>query len=357
MCTATHGSIAFRAIVFGLFGSVLLGAAMLFAGGCDGKSSGATATGGEARTKGAGKSRYVVGIVAKSATNPVYLAARAGAEAAARELGDKHGVQVEIVWRSPAREDSARQNELIAELVRSGVDGIAVSCSDPALVTPAIDAAMIGGVQVVTFDADAPESRRIAFYGINDREAGARVFRELTSVMGGSGRVGVLAGNRAAENIRNRVIGAAFELREHEGMQIVGVFHHDETAMDANAAMRDAHENHGPIDGWALLGGWPLYDPAGLDGVPEGTIIVSMDPLPPALDHAKAGRVQRFVAQPYFGWGYESVRTLVERMHTGAPPSEIVRNAELEVIDPADAERYRERWIGWVGKPEASNDG
>ncbi|MBZ0172367.1 MAG: hypothetical protein K8E66_08315, partial [Phycisphaerales bacterium] len=125
----------------------------------------------------------------------------------------------------------------------------------------------------------------------------------------------------------------------------------------ANAAMVEAQADHGPIDGWALVGGWPLYDPAGLDGIPENVKIVSMDPLPPALDHALAGRVHKFIAQPYFGWGYESVRTLIERLHLGELPDPQIRTAPLEIVEPGDAESYREQWIGWVGNPAIKNGG
>jgi len=297
------------------------------------------------------KDRYVIGMVAKSDSNPVYLAARAGAEAAAQELRKAHDVQIELVWRSPSEEDSARQNQLVGELVSTGVDGLAVSCTDAAAITPAIDQAVAAGVQVVTFDADAPDSRRIAFYGIDDQKAGAALVEMLADEMGESGRVAVLAGNRASQNIWNRVLGATRELSAHEGMEIVGVFHHHENPEAANLEMRRAHERFGPIDGWVLVGGWPLYDPAGLEGVPEGTKIVSMDPLPPALDHAEAGHVLGFLAQPYYGWGHESVSTLFARLHEGTAPEPPVRLVETEVVTPDSYSGYREQWVEWIGKP------
>jgi ribose transport system substrate-binding protein len=295
--------------------------------------------------------RIVIGMVAKSSVNPVYIAARSGAEAAARKLSGENGYEIEIVWRSPFSDDAARQAQLVGELVAAGVDALAVSASDPTVLTPAIDRAVAGGVQVVTFDADAPESMRMAYYGINDRQAGATVLRELSEAMPDGGRVAMLVGNRAAENIRNRVIGAAYEAREHDDIELVGIFDHAETPTAANAAMRLAHERYGPIDGWALMGGWPLYDSAGLDGVPAGTKIVSMDPLPPALDYLDQGRVELLIAQPYYGWGYESVRLIFDRIANGVRPEQRVVTAPLETVDSTNAAEYREQWLGWVGSP------
>lgn len=295
------------------------------------------------------KSRYVIGIVAKSSTNPVYIAARSGAEAAARALSAQHGVEVEVVWRAPFAEDSARQSELIGELVLAKADGIAVSCSDSELATTSIDRAVAAGVQVVTFDSDAPDSRRLAFYGIDDRAAGGEVMRELAAVLGGKGRVAVLAGNRAATNIRERVIGAALEANAHADLEIVGAFTHDETPEDAARAMREAHEKYGPIDGWALMGGWPLYLTDGLANVPAEAKIVSLDPLPPALAHLDRGRVQALLAQPYFGWGFESVRLLFQRLHAGEAPTSRVISAPLERVTTENADAYRNQWRSWVG--------
>lgn len=341
-------------------GMGVLGAALLLIGACDNTTQPAASAAADAPRSvpaiaAKGKDRYVLGIVAKSSSNPVYLAARAGAEAEAREIAAEDGVQIEIVWRSPLEEDSARQSEIISELVAAGVDGIAVSCTDPLVATPAIDRAVAAGVEVVTFDSDAPDSRRCGFYGIDDAAAGSALFAKLAEALGEQGRVAVLAGNRTAENITQRVIGAAMEARKHEGMEIVGVFGHEETPAAARAEMMHAQEEHEPINGWVLVGGWPLYDPAPIESLPDDVKIISMDPLPPALDHAAAGRVHGFVAQPYFGWGAESVRMLYTRLHTGQAPTPTVQRAEVQLITPDQAEAYRQQWVGWVGRPTIPN--
>ena len=54
------------------------------------------------------KKSYVIGLVAKSQGNPVFQAARVGAEQAARELGQKHNINIKIDWRTPNEEDAQR---------------------------------------------------------------------------------------------------------------------------------------------------------------------------------------------------------------------------------------------------------
>ena len=49
-----------------------------------------------------------IAVIAKSSTNPIFLAARTGAETAATELGAKSHLKIEILWLTPPQEDVGR---------------------------------------------------------------------------------------------------------------------------------------------------------------------------------------------------------------------------------------------------------
>ena len=85
---------------------------------------------GVAEGHAAEKKSYTLGMIGKSQGNQFFEAARSGANAAARELGPKYGITIKIDWRTPNEEDAQKQAEAIEQLVLSGADGIAVSCSD-----------------------------------------------------------------------------------------------------------------------------------------------------------------------------------------------------------------------------------
>ena len=89
-----------------------------------------------------------IAMIAKSSTNPVFLAARTGALAAARELQQEHGVPVEIAWLTPPTEDGQVQAQRIAQAVAEGMIAILISCSDAGKVTGAINA-MLGALLIV----------------------------------------------------------------------------------------------------------------------------------------------------------------------------------------------------------------
>lgn len=326
-----------------------LGAVTLLAScGNQGTSDTATTGGSDGAAPAAATQTYTFGVIAKAEQNPVFQAARVGAEAAAKKLSEENdGVTVSINWRTPATEDAQKQAEFLELLTSQGVDGIAISCTDANLLQSSINAAAAGNVPVVTFDSDAPNSDRFAYYGVDDKAAGAKVMQELAKQLEGSGVVAVLSGNPNSANLSARVDGVREEAAKHEGIQIRDVFYAPETAADMAAKMQQVQTSNPDITGWALVGGWPLYTDNALDGIYENAKVVSMDPLPLPLAYVKAGQVQVLVGQPYYGWGYESVMLLFDKVHNGKDPAEVMNYAEFDIVNTDNVDEYAENWKVW----------
>ncbi len=306
--------------------------------GTDGDSGGAPA-----------ETKYVIGVVAKSQSNPVFKAARVGAEAAAADLSKKYGIDVQVRWQTPDTENAQQQAQYVEQLVASGVDGIAISVIDANLLTDVLKDAVDSGKLVMTFDSDAPASGRMAYYGVDDRAAGAAVMRELAEVMGSdAGKVAILAGNQAATNLQARVAGVRAEAENHAGIEVLDVYYHPETANDAAAKMQQVQNANPDIRGWALVGGWPLYTDNALDGVYESAKVVSLDPLPLPLEYLKKGQVQVLIGQPYFGWGYESVTYIVEKLHNAKDPDSEFIYADFDVVTSDNVDEFLTQWQSWL---------
>ncbi len=255
-------------------------------------------------------------MIAKSSTNPVFLSARTGAEVAAREMAQKHGIPIEVVWMTPPSEDGQVQAQRIAQAVNEGATAVLVSCSDAGKVTGAINDAVARGVPVMTFDSDAPESSRFAFYGVDDVKTGEMVMKELASQMHEKGNVAILAGNQNAPNLRKRVDGVKQEAAKYPGMKIVDTFYHIETPQDAAAEVIRAQNAYPQIQGWAMIGGWALFTPTLLTDLdPKRIKIVSVDALPAELAYVEKGLAPVLLAQPTYLWGYVSVQRIVEKVH------------------------------------------
>ena len=302
---------------------------------CSGAPPSPAPSSGEASPAAAGaaggKRKIKIALIAKSSTNPVFLAARSGAEAAAKELGPKNGVEIEVAWLTPPQEDGQVQAQRIAQAVNEGADAVVISCSDAGKVTGAINDAVGRGLSVMTFDSDAPQSKRFAFYGVDDVKTGQAVMAELATQMGGKGKVAVLQGNQNAPNLQKRVQGVREEARRHPGLEIVGVFPNIETPQDAAAEVIRVNNAYPEIQGWAMVGGWPLFTRTLLDEIdPKRMKIVAVDALPVELPYVEKGLAPVLLAQPVYLWGYVGVSTIVDKLvlNKSVPeriPMELVR--------------------------------
>ena len=279
--------------------------------GGDGK----TVAGDSAAPAGRGDT-LTIAMIAKSSSNPVFLAARTGAEAAARDLSAKHGIHVTVQWLTPPQEDGQVQAQRIQQAVNAGADAILIACSDAGKVIGAINDAVDRGVAVMTFDSDAPTSKRFAYYGVDDIKTGEQTMAELATLMGGKGKVGILAGNQNAPNLQRRVEGVKREAAKHPGISIVGTFNHIETPQDAAAEVTRVNNAYPELTGWAMIGGWPLFTTALLTDLdPKRFKVVSVDALPEELAYVERGIVPVLLAQPIYKWGYVGVETIVDKVH------------------------------------------
>ena len=285
-------------------------AATLLTAACGGGDQQPAAAGGEQ------DKNIVIAMVAKSSTNPVFLAARSGAEAAARDLSKQHGLDIQIMWLTPPQEDGQVQAQRIQQAVNDGADAVLVSASDAGKVTGAINDAVARGVPVMMFDSDAPQSTRFAYYGVDDIATGAAVMAELAKLMDGKGSVAILAGNQNAPNLQKRVQGVRQEAAKYPGIKIVDAFNHIETPQDAAAEVVRVNNAYPEVSGWAMVGGWALFTQSLLTDLdPKRMKIVSVDALPAELAYVEKGIAPVLLAQPVYQWGYVGVQTIVDKVY------------------------------------------
>ena len=294
--------------------------------------------------------KVTIGIVSKSQSNPVFQAAHQGALDAAKELGPKYGVSVTVDIQTPPQEDAQKQAQAVELLGRKGVDGIAVSCSDANTLTPAIDKAIAAGAVVMCFDSDAPRSKRMCYYGTDDVTCGKMVMSELAKVMNGKGKIAILAGNQSAPNLRNRVNGVKEEAKKYPEITIVDTFYHQETPEQAAAAVQREQTAHPEIQGWAMIGGWPLFTRDALKWAPGSVKVVAVDALPPQLPYLESGHVEVLLAQDCYGWGYKSVEVLLDKIVKGQAPKETKLIDPLTRVTKENAADFAKKWDKWLGK-------
>src|SRR6187431_219855 len=121
--------------------------------------------GGEKAPAAPRKLRFA--LIPKGLDIPVFDYANKGAQREAAAQGD-----VEVIYRGPDKADELAQKQILESFIQQKVDGIAISVLNAEFLTSTIDKAVEAGIPVVTWDSDAPASKRFAFYGVDDHKSG-----------------------------------------------------------------------------------------------------------------------------------------------------------------------------------------
>ena len=202
---------------------------------------------------------YKFVIVPKAMNNPFFDVARDGCLKRAKELGN-----VECIYKGPVEHEPATQAQIIQDFITQKVDGLAISVADVAAMTKSIDAATAAGIPVITFDADAPGSKRLAYIGTNNKDFGLALGKQLLQLKPEGGKYAVVSGGPGAKNLAERVDGVREALKGSKWTEVAGspTFCNDDPALAVQqmADLRTATPDLGAI---VPVGGWPMFAPEG----------------------------------------------------------------------------------------------
>lgn len=277
-------------------------------------------------------------VIPKALDITVFNYAKIGAERQAAAFGD-----VEILWNAPASADQLKQKEILESYITQRVDGIAISALNGDFLTDTINRAIDAGIPVVTWDSDAPKSKRMAFYGVDDIASGRIMGEEAVKMLGGKGTVAIIT-SFGATNIQQRLEGVKEVLAQHPGMKIVETYDTKEDALRCAEIISTGTRRYPDLGAWISVGGWPVFTRNALVSVdPAKTKFISFDTNPPAPDLLKEGKVQILLGQKYFGWGTETVK-LLHDIKNGKMPGKTIIDSGVDIVTKDNVDAYVEQW-------------
>ena len=286
--------------------------------------------------------KLVFAFVPKLLDNPVFQVAWQGAQAGAQDLG---GGKIEAQRSAPVKSDAIEQAGIIESLIEKKVDGIAVSVNDADALTESINKAVDAGIPVVTFDSDAPKSKRSAFYGTANYASGKTMGEYLVKYMGKKGSIAILMGTPGAPNLEERKNGLLDYLKDYPDITVAATEYCYDDVNQGVSKMEAVMQAHPELKGWVLAGAWGIFTPAPgpfAAKKPGDLTVISFDALPEELEYVRQGYVQVLLGQKLWGWGYESVRLLKELKEGKAPQGVI--DSGVDIVTKDNVEAYAEKW-------------
>jgi ribose transport system substrate-binding protein len=267
--------------------------------GC-GKSEAPTTVDGT-NAPAAGK-KLKLAFVSNNAAN-FWSFARAGCNAAAKELGD-----VDVDFRITQDGISATQRQILDDLTAKGTDGIAVSVNDPDNQTDFLNK-IASQTLLVCCDSDAAKSKRVAYIGTDNEAAGEAAGQMIKECLPNGGKIMLFVGHSDSQNAIERSGGIKKAL-EGSNIQIIDIRTDDTDPVRAQKNAEDTLVKYPDIA--CLVGLWNYNGPAILNAVrgagKTGTVkIVCFDDEADTLSGIAAGDIYGTVVQNPFEFGKQSV--------------------------------------------------
>ena len=257
--------------------------------------------------------------VVTNCTAEFWSIAEAGATKAGKDFG------VEVTFRQPKTNTVADQMDLVNDVIRLGVSGVAVSVNDPAEQTPALKG-VAAKVNLLTMDNDATESGRKCYIGIDNYEAGKAVSRLIKKALPDGGTVALFIGSTASANSKGRIGGVIDELAGQKDApqspgDSLGKFKLDSISTDgaeetkAQDKAKDVLEKLKGTPNLCMVGLY-AYNPKAIlaavksKGMLGKVTIAGFDEDKATLQGIRDGDVIGTVVQDPFNYGYKSVEIL-----------------------------------------------
>ncbi|MFM7750376.1 MAG: substrate-binding domain-containing protein, partial [Opitutaceae bacterium] len=132
---------------------------------------------------------YRIAVVPKCTTHEFWKSVHAGAMKAQQEL-KAEGVNVQVIWKGPLREDDREQQvQVIENFTAQRVSGIVIAPLDRRALVAPVEAAVRGKIPVVVIDSGIESKAPASYISTDNREGGRIAARELGKMLGGKGNV------------------------------------------------------------------------------------------------------------------------------------------------------------------------
>ena len=248
----------------------------------------------------------------------------------AKDAADRHGVRLEVKEAS----DEPSQTKALDSLVGQEYQGVAVSPNDS--IRQARTLSEIGSrTNLVTFDADAPISRRLCFVGTDNYDAGRMAGQHVREALPDGGKVILAIGSMDKENGQRRrqgvideLLGRSFEpnrpMDPAEGelkgdkFTIVATLVDNYNAERATQLAADAIKSNPDVG--CIVGLFASNTPAVLKALDQqgklGQIkVVGFDANDETVAGIERGHVYASIVQDAYNIGYYAVRILADAAH------------------------------------------
>ena len=256
-------------------------------------------------------------LIPEEVRNPYWQMVKKGADEAGKENNSV------IEYTGPIQTSISEHIRFIDEAISSKVDGIITQGLSPSKMTSVINKAVEEGIPVITIDTDAPGSKRAAYVGTDNYEAGFTAGLALAQATHGKANVAIIIGSNVSANQQQRVNGFKAALKSYPKIKVVAMESSNISRIQAAEKTFDIYKAHPGVNAFF---GTSALDGLGIASVTSSSLsktkpfIIGFDDLPDTLSYIKEGKIDETVAQEPYLMGYKSVELMIDLLQGNQIP-------------------------------------
>lgn len=304
---------------------LILSAALLFSLSC-------------ARTGQQSGKKFTVAVIPKGTTHEFWKSIHAGADKAARDLAAQ-GVNVEVIWKGPLREDEREaQIQVVEGFISQGISGIVLApLDDRALIRP-VEEAKRAGIPTVIIDSGLQTDQIVSFVATDNFKGGTLAADRMGELLGGKGKILMLRYQEGSASTEQREAGFMQQMKtKFPGIEVVSS---NQFAGPTRDTAKAASENLLNRFGAEIQG---IFTPnessttgmllALQDMKLAGKVIfVGFDSSQTFVDAMRNKQMDGTVLQSPFNMGYLGVKTMID--HLSGKPVEKRVDTGVALVTP-----------------------
>jgi ribose transport system substrate-binding protein len=174
----------------------------MFAAGCASKPSNSTKS-----------NKYTIAVIPKGTTHQFWKSINAGAIKAANDY-KAQGVEIEIIWKGPLREDDREQQIQVVEgFISQNVNGMVLAPLDSKALVRPVEEAKRAGIPTVIIDSALESDQITSFVATDNKKGGMLAADRLGELLGGKGKVIMLRYAEGSASTTDREEGFLQEIK------------------------------------------------------------------------------------------------------------------------------------------------
>jgi ribose transport system substrate-binding protein len=257
-----------------------------------------------------------IAVIPKGRAHLFWQSVHAGAVAASRDT------KVDILWNGPTSEtDFTGQLQIIEAMINQRVDAICLAPIDKTVMANVVDRAMKQNIPVIIFDSGVDTDNFVSQVATDNYRAGELAAERMGKILGGNGKVAIVAVQPGAASTMAREQGFEDLLKKNfPGIEIVDKRYGWADFAKSLTVAENMLTAYTDLEGMFASNESSAVGAAqALKARKSKVQLVGFDWSPTLLEDLRSGLIDSLVVQDPFRMGYEAVKTAVDKLNGQTP--------------------------------------